>query len=93
MSKTVGILERRQVSFDTGVAHHTHICSRSVEFIVSSLELAYEYAKLGKLKRATSVFNTALDIVRNMETSPEVGAFFLLRFAETLALMNDVPRR
>ncbi|KAJ2921923.1 hypothetical protein H1R20_g15170, partial [Candolleomyces eurysporus] len=66
--------------------------SSSEEFIVSSLELAYEYAKLGKLKRAASVFNTALDIVRNMETSPEVGAFFLLRFAETLALMNNVPR-
>ncbi|KAJ2933762.1 hypothetical protein H1R20_g3330, partial [Candolleomyces eurysporus] len=64
--------------------------SSSEEFIGSSLELAYEYAKLGKLKRAASVFNTALDIVRNMETSPEVGAFFLLRFAETLALVNNV---
>lgn len=64
-----------------------------LEFIVASLELAYEYAKLGKLRRATSIFTTALDIVRSGETSPEVAAFFLLRFAETLALMNDVPKR
>ena len=63
------------------------------EFIVASLELAYEYAKLGKMKRATSVFNMALDVVRNDEASPEISALFLLKFAETLALMNDVPRR
>lgn len=67
--------------------------TRRLEFIIASLELAYEYAKLGRLKRATAVFSTALDIVRSGETSPEIGAFFLLRFAETLALMNDVPRR
>lgn len=67
--------------------------NRMSEFIIASLELAYEYAKLGRLKRAIVVFSTALEIVRSGETSPEIGAFFLLRFAETLALVNDVPRR
>ncbi|KAF6764468.1 cysteine peptidase C50 [Ephemerocybe angulata] len=66
--------------------------SASEESIIASLELAYEYAKLGKLKRATSVFTNALDIVRSGQTAPEVAAFFLLRFSETLALMGDVPR-
>ncbi|KAH6918185.1 cysteine peptidase C50 [Coprinopsis sp. MPI-PUGE-AT-0042] len=63
--------------------------SSSEAFIICSLELAYDYAQLGKLKKATSIFGTALDVVRSGETSPEVSAFYLLRFAEALALASN----
>ena len=62
-------------------------------FIVCSLELAYDYAQLGKLKRATGIFGTALEVVRSGETSPEISAFYLLRFAEALSIAGNVEKR
>jgi separase len=62
-------------------------------FIICSLELAYDYAQLGKLKRATSIFGTALDVVRSGETSPEISAFYLLRFAEALTFGGNPSKR
>ncbi|TFK18247.1 hypothetical protein FA15DRAFT_760707 [Coprinopsis marcescibilis] len=64
----------------------------SEAFFLCSLELAYEYVQLGKLKRATSIFGLALDVVRAGETSPEISSFYLLRFAEAFALNNDVAK-
>ncbi|EAU89520.1 cysteine-type endopeptidase [Coprinopsis cinerea okayama7 len=61
-------------------------------FIVCSLELAYEYVQLGKLKRATTIFGTALDVVRAGDASEEISAFYLLRFAEALAMAGEVEK-
>ena len=49
--------------------------------------------KLGKMKRAAMIFNLALEVVRSGQASPEVSSAFLLRFAESLALIEDVSRR
>jgi len=57
------------------------------------LELAHEYVTLGKMKRAITIFNQALEIVRQGEVSDEVRVRFLLRFAESLAVAEDVPSR
>lgn len=64
-----------------------------VGYVIASLDLAHEYASLGKLRRAASIFNQALDIVRSGQTSGDVAVRFLLRFAESLALIEDVPKR
>jgi separase len=62
-------------------------------YISASLDLAHEYMRIGKTRRATSIFNQALDAVRGGKVSDETSALFLLRFAESLALIENVPRR
>ena len=66
---------------------------RTLGYISASIDLAHEYVKLGKMKRAAMIFNLALEVVRNRQASPEVSSAFLLRFAESLALIEDVSRR
>ncbi|EDR03598.1 uncharacterized protein LACBIDRAFT_307095 [Laccaria bicolor S238N-H82] len=61
-------------------------------YISASIDLAHEYVKIGKMKRAAMIFNLALEVVRNGQASPEVSSAFLLRFAESLALIEDVSR-
>jgi len=63
------------------------------EYIISSLDLAHEYVTLGKLKRAASIFNLALEVVRNHEAPPDISVRFLLRFSESLAIFEDIPAR
>jgi len=65
----------------------------SIGYVIASLELAHECVTLGKLKRAMTIFNQALDIVRGGEVSGEVAVRFLLRFAESLAVNEDVSKR
>lgn len=62
-------------------------------YVIASLDLAHEYALLGKYKRAANIFNQALDIVRSGQVPEEVSISFLLRYAELLALVEDVPKR
>lgn len=62
-------------------------------YISASLDLAHEYMRIGKTRRTTSIFNQALDAVRGGKVSDEISALFLLRFAESLALLENVPRR
>lgn len=57
------------------------------------MDLAHEYAVLGKTKRATSIFAQALNVVRSGKASDEACASFFLRFAESLAIAEDVTRR
>jgi len=45
------------------------------------------------MKRAITIFNQALEIVRRGEVSDEVAVRFLLRFAGSLAVVEDVPKR
>ncbi|GLB42455.1 putative peptidase family C50 [Lyophyllum shimeji] len=61
-------------------------------YIINSVELAYEYIKLGKTRRAVTIFNQALNAVRSGKASDEASSFFFLRFAESLAMAEDVPR-
>ncbi|KAF8958159.1 peptidase family C50-domain-containing protein [Flammula alnicola] len=68
------------------------IGSTSDGYVTASLDLAHEYATLGKLKRATVIFTQALEIVRSGQASLDVAVKFLLRFSETLALVEDVPK-
>jgi len=69
------------------------ILTHSTGYVIASLELAHEYVTLGKMKRAITIFNQALEIVRRGEVSDEVAVRFLLRFAESLAVVEDVPKR
>ncbi|KAJ3487975.1 hypothetical protein NLJ89_g11660 [Agrocybe chaxingu] len=61
-------------------------------YVTASIELAHEYVTLGKPKRAASIFNQALEVVRSEQASPDVSVRFLLRFAESLALIDDVSK-
>lgn len=62
-------------------------------YILASLDLAHEYVTLGKLRRAVSIFSPAHDIVRSRQASREVSVRFLLRFGESLAIFEDIPKR
>ncbi|KAK2461139.1 hypothetical protein APHAL10511_006666 [Amanita phalloides] len=73
------------------------ICERCVGvtsdgYISASIDLAHEYVKLGKLRRASAVFNHALNSVRSGQVSDDVCSLFLLRYAEALAVLEDVPQ-
>ncbi|KAF9552923.1 hypothetical protein CPC08DRAFT_822591 [Agrocybe pediades] len=69
-----------------------HSRSTSDGYVLASLDLAHEYVVLGKLKRASSIFYPALDIVRSGKASNDVAVRFLLRFSEAMALMDDAPK-
>ncbi|TFK38240.1 cysteine peptidase C50 [Crucibulum laeve] len=59
-------------------------------YITASIDLAHEYFNLGKRKRAVTIFNQAMDAVKSGNASNEVCALFFLRFAESLAVIEDV---
>ncbi|KAF5357177.1 hypothetical protein D9756_006793 [Leucocoprinus leucothites] len=61
-------------------------------YITASLDLAHEYMRIGKTRRATSIFMQALETVRGGHVSEETSALFMLRFAESLALIENVPK-
>jgi propanediol dehydratase small subunit len=62
-------------------------------YVLASIDLAHEYVKLSKTKRATSIFNQTLNSVKTGQISDEAVALFYLRFAESLAIAEDVARR
>ncbi|KXN84922.1 Separin [Leucoagaricus sp. SymC.cos] len=70
----------------------THGGPTSEGYINASLDLAHEYMRIGKTRRATAIFTQALETVRAGHVSEETSALFLLRFAESLALIENVPR-
>lgn len=61
--------------------------------ITASIDLAHEYVALGKMRRASSIFNQALGVIRGRHASPEVAVRFLLRYSESLAMVEEVPKR
>ncbi|PFH48873.1 hypothetical protein AMATHDRAFT_148907 [Amanita thiersii Skay4041] len=69
-----------------------HLGTACDGYISASLDLAHEYVKLGKLRRASTVFNQALNTVRSGQVSDEVCSLFFLRYAEALAVLEDVPQ-
>jgi separase len=62
-------------------------------YILASIDLAHEYVKLRKTKRAALIFNQALNSVKSGQASDEASALFFLRFAESFAIAEDVARR
>ncbi|KAJ6597043.1 cysteine peptidase C50 [Mycena vulgaris] len=73
------------------------LCDQSSESVTNdhiraSVELALEYMKLGKTKRATVLFTQTLNIVKSGKVSDDVCVMFYLRHAESLALAEDVVR-
>ncbi|KAG6831576.1 hypothetical protein H0H87_004795 [Tephrocybe sp. NHM501043] len=66
---------------------------KSDGYIKSSVDLAYEYAKLGKMRRATGIFGRILDVVRTAGASTEAAAYFFLRYAESEVVTSDDAQR
>jgi separase len=62
-------------------------------YIVTSVDLAHEYVKLGKTAKASTIYGQALIAIRNGGPSDELRTIFLLRYAESLAIVNNVLRR
>jgi separase len=56
------------------------------------VDLAHEYVKLGRLEKASSVYNSTLPMVQNasIPISEEARVFFYLRFAESLAMAGSI---
>jgi separase len=67
--------------------------SKELGFILASIDLAHEYVLIGKTRRARNIFNRVLNSVEGGRASDEVSVAFFLRYAELLALSEDIPRR
>jgi separase len=61
--------------------------------IITSVDLAHEYVKLGKTAKVSTIYEQALIAIRNGGPSDEIRTIFLLRYAESLAIVNNVFRR
>jgi len=61
-------------------------------YIWVCVDLAHEYVKLGRLEKASSVYNSTLPMVQNtsISISEEARVFFYLRFAESLAMAGSI---
>jgi separase len=61
-------------------------------YIWVCVDLAHEYVKLGRLEKASSVYNNTLPMVQNasVSISEEARVFFNLRFAESLAMAGSI---
>ncbi|KAG2136721.1 peptidase family C50-domain-containing protein [Suillus clintonianus] len=71
------------------------ICERQLGlsadlYIIICVDLASEYVKLGKTKRANSIFARSSAVMKSSDVSDEVRISYLLRYAEILALGNNV---
>ena len=56
----------------------------------ASVELAHEYVKLGKLRKANTMYQHALITVKSGGVTDEVQVLALLRCAESLAMIDDI---
>ncbi|KAF8212071.1 peptidase family C50-domain-containing protein [Mycena galopus ATCC 62051] len=66
--------------------------TRRICYISVCIELALEYMKLGKVTRATALFNYTLNAVKSGKVSDDVCVMFYLRHAESLALSEDISK-
>ncbi|KAG1823730.1 peptidase family C50-domain-containing protein [Suillus subaureus] len=71
------------------------ICERQLVvsanlYIIICADLASEYVKLGKSKRANSIFARSSAVLKSSDVSDEVRISYLLRYAEILALGNNI---
>ncbi|KDQ52064.1 hypothetical protein JAAARDRAFT_40451 [Jaapia argillacea MUCL 33604] len=67
-----------------------NVATNGDAYIKSSVDLAHEYVKLGKNERAGKIFTQALEVARGPQSSEEVRVLFYLRFAESLAVIDNV---
>ncbi len=65
----------------------------ATEYISVTVQLASEHVRLGKLRRATKLFNQVLPIVKQGQTSPEAALTFFLRFAEASSVSENFEQR
>jgi separase len=65
----------------------------AVGYIATSVDLAHEYLKLGKIKRANAIYGQVLNAIRGGHLSDEICARFFLRYAEALAAVDNVLQR
>ncbi|KAG1731550.1 peptidase family C50-domain-containing protein [Suillus lakei] len=63
---------------------------KRILYIMICVDLASEYVKLGKTKRANSIFARSSVTLKSSDVSDEVRISYLLRYAEILALGNNV---
>ncbi|TFK48944.1 hypothetical protein OE88DRAFT_1737166 [Heliocybe sulcata] len=61
-------------------------------YVKACVDLAHEYVKLGKIRKAGRIYGQALTVVRSQQASEEAAILFLLRYAESLALADNVLR-
>ncbi|KAH9925586.1 uncharacterized protein B0H18DRAFT_955090, partial [Fomitopsis serialis] len=61
----------------------------SREYLVTSIELAYEYSQLGRANKALSIYSHVLQAA-GKEFDPEIRALLYLRHAESLAAAGQV---
>ncbi|KAF7305053.1 Cysteine peptidase C50 [Mycena kentingensis (nom. inval.)] len=61
-------------------------------YLVASSELALEYMKLGKGKRANAIFAQSFEKIRGQKLTDGVAAMFYLRHAECMAMAEDLSR-
>lgn len=64
-----------------------------VGYVSSSSELALEYLKLGKSKRARKVLNQALPAARSNHASDNARALFFLSYAASCIADDDLEQR
>lgn len=62
-------------------------------YSVICVDLAHEYIKLGKSKRASALFNKCANVLKAGEVPDEVRLQYLLGHAEVLALGDNIPAR
>ena len=65
----------------------------SSAYSVICVDLAHEYMKLGKSKRANALFNKCANVLKASDVPDEVRLLYLLGRAEVLALGGNVAAR
>ena len=63
------------------------------DYIEASVQLAHEYVKLGKTRKARAIYGHVLNAVEDGQISDEVKTAFFLRYAHLLAISDDLARR
>ena len=75
------------------VSTTSHRAHRYAAYSVICVDLAHEYVKLGKSKRAGALFSKCANVLKAGEVLDEVRLLYLLGHAEVLALGDNVPAR
>ncbi|TFK52052.1 hypothetical protein OE88DRAFT_1807932 [Heliocybe sulcata] len=73
------------------LAEH-HASDNRDGYVKACVDLAHEYVKLGKIRKAGRIYGQALTVVRSQQASEEAAILFLLRYAESLALADNMLR-
>ena len=91
------LCESHGAPLNEGLLKHVHATHNSSQihpgFIIASMELAYEYGKLGKIKKASAIYNQALNAIKNERHSDDTKVKFFLRYAQSLAVSDASPQR